>query len=56
MNLSNYVMQWLQFFYIENSQSLESGKNLKELVSLLRGVLKKDGGDIVRAILTGSMK
>lgn len=38
-------------FYIENSDLLESGKNLKELVSLLKGVLKKDGGDIVRAII-----
>jgi hypothetical protein len=37
--------------YIENSSTEDVAKNRKELVALLAAVLKKDGSDIVRAIL-----
>jgi predicted transposase/invertase (TIGR01784 family) len=38
-------------FYIENSSTEDVAKNRKELVTLLAAVLKKDGSDIVRAII-----
>lgn len=38
-------------FYIENEDILSSGKNIEELVSLLNGILEKDGGDLVRALV-----
>ena len=38
-------------FYIENSSAKEMTQNWKELVSLLKAVLEKDGIDIIRAIL-----
>jgi len=38
-------------FYIENSSAAEMTENWKELVTLLKSVLKKDGIEIIRAIM-----
>jgi predicted transposase/invertase (TIGR01784 family) len=38
-------------FYIENSNAADMAKNWKELVTLLKVVLKKDGIEIIRAIM-----
>ena len=38
-------------FYIENSSAADMTKNWKELVSLLQAALKKDGIEIIRAIM-----
>ena len=38
-------------FYIENSSAKEMTQNWKELVSLLKAVIEKDGIEIIRAIL-----
>lgn len=39
------------FFYIENSSAADMSRNWKELIDLLRGVLEKDGIEIIRAIM-----
>jgi hypothetical protein len=38
-------------FYIENSSAADMSRNWEELINLLKGVLKKDGIEIIRAIL-----
>jgi predicted transposase/invertase (TIGR01784 family) len=38
-------------FYIENSSAVDMTKNWNELVNLLKGVLEKDGIEIIRAIM-----
>jgi hypothetical protein len=38
-------------FYIENSSAADMAKNWNDLITLLRAALKKDGIEIIRAIM-----